>query len=167
MQPAFANRASERKISAAFTAAIHIALLAALLSFRPDLTGPAEPPPPLAVDLVPAPAPEAPVAEPVPVVAISDSTAAPRRQRVDPSEAGTPARRDVREEMDRTLGPVPTATFPPVPSAGTGLAPDGSADMGQAGSGAGRGSGGGTGSGTGASAALDAPHWITRPTLAR
>jgi len=169
MQAAFSNRAPEKRLSAAFTTAIHLALLALLLSFRPDFAEPVEPAPPLAIDLVPAPPPEARVVEPVPIEeAQSGAASAPSGQRAHRTEPGAPAPRKVREEMDRTMGPVPVASFPPGPASAVGMARDGEAGTGQAGAGAGAGGGGsGTGSGTGSKAALDAPHWIIKPTFSQ
>jgi hypothetical protein len=167
MQATFANRSPERKMGAAFTVAIHIALLAALLTFRPDLAEPVEPERSLAVDLVPAPPPEAPILEPVPVEQ-APSTAS--RQSAAAAEAGAPAPETARQEIDRTAAVAPAASFPagPAPSAEPGSA--GTAGTGLAGDGAGSGpgpGGSGTGAGTRARAAFDPPSWIAKPTFSQ
>jgi protein TonB len=168
MQAAFTSNAPERRMGAAFTIAIHIGLVAALLAFRPDFDAPVEPAPPLAVDLMPAPPPERPVVEPLPVeVAAGDADSALSRQQAKRTEAEGPAPKALREQMDRMPSPAPFASFPPGPAPTTGLAPDGTTGGGQEGNGSGAGSGGGgsgTGSGAGSKPALDAPHWITKPT---
>lgn len=163
MQAAISNPAPEKKLSAAFAAALHIALLALLLSFRPDVGGLVEPDPPLAVDLVPAPEPVEPIVEPAPVVVARGETASlPSRHQAGRDEAGAPAPKALREDMDRTLANVPVASFPPGPAPATGVAADGAGGTGLAGDGFGTGAGG-RGSGMG-KAALDAPHWISKPT---
>jgi TonB family protein len=162
MAAAFARSAPERRMSAAFTAAIHAALLAALLTFRPDFEEPAEPARPLAVDLVPVPPPEPPVVEPM---ALEEAASTPDRRPAGRPDPGSPAKA-LRQDMDRTLSDAPSPTFPPGPAPGTGTAPDGEEGPGQAGNGAGSGAGGsgsGNGSGGGVKVALEAPHWVTKP----
>ncbi len=162
MPAAFARSAPERRMSAAFTAAIHVALLAALLTFRPDLDEPVDPARPLAVDLVPAPPPEVPVVEPV---TLEEARSRPSRQRAGRPDPGAAAPRALRPDMDRTLSDLPAPAFPPGPAQAAGQAPDGEAGTGSAGAGAGAGAGGsGSGPGAGSRAALDAPHWIAKPT---
>jgi periplasmic protein TonB len=182
MQAAFANRAPERRMSAAFAIAIHVAMLALLLSFRPQFSLPAEPAPPLAVDLVPAPPPEAPVVEPKPIEEEPARTSSTLSlQRPGGSESAPPAPRELREDMDRTITPFAAPAFPSGPAPATGIAPDGVAGTGRAGNGDGTGAGGrgtGTGTGTGSGSgpgsrpgassqevALTPPRWIRKPTF--
>jgi protein TonB len=185
MQAAFANRGPERRASAAFAIAIHVAMLALLLSFRPEFAVPVEPAPPLAVDLVTAAPPEAPVARPKPIEEEPARTSSTLLlQRPGGSEAGPPAPREKREDMDRTISPFAVAAFPSGPAPATGIAPDGVIGAGRAGDGDGTGAGGrgtGTGTGTGSGsgpgsrpasgsrttpkAALEAPRWISKPTF--
>ncbi|HEX8306822.1 MAG TPA: energy transducer TonB [Allosphingosinicella sp.] len=186
MQAAYGSRAPERRTSAAFTIAIHAAILALLLSFRPAFDEPTDPAPPLAVDFLPAPTPEAPVVEPKPIKEEPARTSSTLSlQRPGGSEAGGRAPREKREDMDRTISPLAVAAFPPGPAPATGIAPDGPAGMGRAADGAGAGAGGrgtGTGTGTGSGSGpgsrpapasrsrsgpedtLEAPRWISKPT---
>jgi TonB family protein len=168
MRGAFTGNARERSMGAAFTTAIHIALVAALLAFRPGFDRPEAPEPPLAIDLVPETPAETPVVEPLPIEsAKADDASSLPPGPAERTEAGAPA---AREEMDRTLSPLPAASFPPAPAPSAGLSPDGEAGRGRGGDGSGAGSGGGgTGAGSGAprEQALAAPHWITKPTWAQ
>lgn len=183
MQAAFANRAPERRMGAAFTVAIHVALLALLLTFRPKLSVPPDPAAPLAVDFLPAPMPEAPVVEPKPIEEEPARTSSTLSlQRPGGSEAGGRAPREKPEDVDRTISPLAVAPFPSGPAPATGVAPDGVAGMGRAADGAGAGAGGsgtstgtGTGTGTGSGSgpgsrtsqevALTTPRWVRKPTF--
>ncbi|HEX8466184.1 MAG TPA: TonB family protein [Allosphingosinicella sp.] len=184
MQSAFSDRAPEKRASAVFTAAIHIFLLALLLNFRPAFDKPMDTGRPLAVDFLPAPPPESPLFEPKVIEEEPARTSSTLSlQRPGGSEAGSPAPREEREDMDRTISPLAVAAFPSGPAPATGIAPAGTAGMGRAVDGAGTGTGGrgtgtgtgtGSGSGTGSRPAsgaratpkdLQAPRWISKPTF--
>ncbi|HYW16765.1 MAG TPA: TonB family protein [Allosphingosinicella sp.] len=187
MQATSASRAPERRTSAAITIAIHVAMLALLLSFQPSFDEPMDPAPPLAVDFLPAPPPKAPVVEPKPIEEEPTRTSSTLSlQRPGGSEAGGRAPREMREDMDRTITPLPVAAFPSGPAPATGIALDGLAGLGRATDGAGIGAGGrgtGTGTGTGSGSgpgsrpapasgartshdvAPTAARWISKPTF--
>ena len=163
MQAGFTGKAPERRMGAAFTTAVHIGLLAALFAVRPDFVSPVKRASPLEVDLVPAPPPERAVVEPLPVELAEDdaasSLAPPQAGRAEEAASAPTAS---QEEMDRTLSPLPIASFPAGPASAAEPAPDGETGQGRGGDGSGAGAGGG-GTGAGDARVLHPPDWITKP----